>query len=375
MALPKADQCSIMLFVEEGRMFHKIIDHHERFPEESPYLMLSVLPFCAITAHDGVRFVRRHFDPRFSGDTQAVARLRNMSKSLSSKGLTLEEYERQTSAVAGALAASAKGHGGLFGELLNAMTYDVEFVCCGNAPTASTFAIARYLGQADAAGSNLLKSREVTSGLGFDLGRAASVNFYTVDALGIEKASFSSRRFEASAVGAHYSDLLVPLAAKGISNQACLFMLSEMLCQLDALMALRSFDFLSDVLFVKFATAVLLSSSRSVRGMADRVAADPGAHGFTRGGAACLSRLMPKDVRKSIEAASDLRDALVHYDFRALLGEEACRCCDAEELLDAATRKNVGLSSAEYLDWVDGAVAKTAAAIGSFVELPLGGGE
>ncbi len=54
------DSCSLLLFAEEGRMFSMLVDHAERFPEASPYLMLTILPFCAITVHDGVIFARKY---------------------------------------------------------------------------------------------------------------------------------------------------------------------------------------------------------------------------------------------------------------------------------------------------------------------------
>lgn len=55
----EADACSILLFVDEGRMFHKVIEHSRRYPEATPLLMLSILPFLALTVHDSVRFVRK----------------------------------------------------------------------------------------------------------------------------------------------------------------------------------------------------------------------------------------------------------------------------------------------------------------------------
>lgn len=42
-------------------MFHKVIEHSRRYPEATPLLMLSILPFLALTVHDSVRFVRKYF--------------------------------------------------------------------------------------------------------------------------------------------------------------------------------------------------------------------------------------------------------------------------------------------------------------------------
>lgn len=54
-----ADACSILTFVEDGRMFYKLLDHRDRYPESTPDLMLTILPFCALAAHDSVRFVKK----------------------------------------------------------------------------------------------------------------------------------------------------------------------------------------------------------------------------------------------------------------------------------------------------------------------------
>lgn len=81
-----ADACSILTFVEDGRMFYKLLDHRDRYPESTPDLMLTILPFCALAAHDSVRFVKKYFDHDFELDSAVVNRLRNASKSLSAKG-------------------------------------------------------------------------------------------------------------------------------------------------------------------------------------------------------------------------------------------------------------------------------------------------
>lgn len=99
----EADACSILLFVDEGRMFHKVIEHSRRYPEATPLLMLSILPFLALTVHDSVRFVRKYFDATVPLDSNAVNRLRNASKALSSKGLHIEEYALEAKAITSTL--------------------------------------------------------------------------------------------------------------------------------------------------------------------------------------------------------------------------------------------------------------------------------
>ena len=145
----EADACSILLFVDEGRMFHKVIEHSRRYPEATPLLMLSILPFLALTVHDSVRFVRKYFDATGPLDSNAVNRLRNASKALSSKGLHIEEYALEAKAITSTLTASAKNHSGLFGDLLNAMQPDIAIVYCNGLPVSTSYNVARYVGQAD----------------------------------------------------------------------------------------------------------------------------------------------------------------------------------------------------------------------------------
>lgn len=113
-----ADACSILTFVEDGRMFYKLLDHRDRYPESTPDLMLTILPFCALAAHDSVRFVKKHFDHDFELDSAVVNRLRNASKSLSAKGSTVEDYTFMTNSVTRGLSSSTKKATGLLGRSL-----------------------------------------------------------------------------------------------------------------------------------------------------------------------------------------------------------------------------------------------------------------
>lgn len=140
-----ADACSILTFVEDGMMFSKLLDHKDRYPESTPDLMLTILPFCALAAHDSVRFVKKYFDHDFKLDSVVVNRLRNASKSLSAKGLTVEDYAHVTNSVTRGLSSSAKKATGVFGSLVNSFTPDMGICMHENRPVYTTFATARYI--------------------------------------------------------------------------------------------------------------------------------------------------------------------------------------------------------------------------------------
>lgn len=53
----------------------RLIHSRRDYPEATPLLMLSILPFLALTVHDSVRFVRKYFDATVPLDSNAVNRL------------------------------------------------------------------------------------------------------------------------------------------------------------------------------------------------------------------------------------------------------------------------------------------------------------
>lgn len=354
-------------------MFHKVIEHSRRYPEATPLLMLSILPFLALTVHDSVRFVRKYFDATVPLDSNAVNRLRNASKALSSKGLHIEEYALEAKAITSTLTASAKNHSGLFGDLLNAMQPDIAIVYCNGLPVSTSYNVARYVGRADGGLKGVLANPDVVSRLGFDIGQAASVNYYTVAQLGIEESSLVSNKFEAESLDLHFSDLLIPLSCKGISNIACFFMLSDILTQLNSITVLRSSGFFSDALQMKFATTVLLAACRSISKFSRCVKPKPDRHECTSEGAEILSTMIPKSMRKEIERTSDLRNAFVHYDFSKLLDSKLGKCHDAGTILEMAIQSSVQKSVEEYLAWIVGTVDDLSKVISTLIELPAYG--
>ena len=266
-----ADACSILTFVEDGRMFYKLLDHRDRYPESTPDLMLTILPFCALAAHDSVRFVKKYFDHDFELDSAVVNRLRNASKSLSAKGSTVEDYTFMTNSVTRGLSSSTKKATGLFGPLINSLTPDMGICTHGDRPVCTTFITARYISQAYGGALDPVWSEECEKQLGFDLGVAASAAFYTVKLLTPELHTLTAKEFETCHVDCHYSDMFLPLKKQGIDNAACFFMLAEFLVQLNAVFALSENEMFDDVLRMKYGTAVLLALDGSISRFANCV--------------------------------------------------------------------------------------------------------
>lgn len=214
-------------------------------------------------------------------------------------------------------------------------------------------------------------SEDCEKQLGFDLGVAASAAFYTVKLLAPESHTLATREFETRHVDCHYSDMLLPLKRQGIDNSACFFMLSEFLSQLNAIFALSENGMFDDVLRMKYGTVVLFAFDGSVLRFANRVMSEPSGYGFTADGALALSNLVPREIRKRVNAAKDLRNAFVHYDFSGLLGMQACKGKDANEVIAEATRKTVKMDPEDYLFWLDKSMEVTAKRIDDLISLSV----
>ena len=191
--------------------------------------------------------------------------------------------------------------------------------------------------------------------------------------MGIEESSLVSNKFEAESLDLHFSDLLIPLSCKCISNIACFFMLSDILTQLNSITVLRNSGFFSDALQMKFATTVLLAACRSISKFSRCVKPKPDRHECTSEGAEILSTMIPKSMRKEIERTSDLRNAFVHYDFSKLLDSKLGKCHDAGTILEMAIQSSVQKSVEEYLAWIVGTVDDLSKVISTLIELPAYG--
>lgn len=363
------DYCSLFIFLDEGRLFHQMLRHSELYPESTPYLMNTLIPFCSLIAHDSVRFVRRHFDASFCLDSEVVTRLRNASKSLSSKGVTVNDYANDITAVIDFLSQSSKSHSGLFGNLLNSMQPDVGIAYYKGIPVCTTFNLARYLAQSAPDGIGSIYDSEISKTIGFDLGQASSVNYYTITLLNIEDSSLNPMEFSTQVKEFHFSNLKLPLRSKGINQPESLFMLYELLTQLNAIEALHVSGFFSDLLEMKFSTVTLVSLHRSIRKLTRYFIGGASNKGAARESLRPIMEIIPRREQKKIERLNGLRNALVHYDFTTLLGPEICDA-DAESILNLATQSAIRLTSTEYLEWLRCTRSSIVANIDSLLQVP-----
>lgn len=363
------DSCSLLLFAEEGRMFSMLVDHAKRFPEASPYLMLTILPFCAITVHDGVRFARKYLGSSLPSDTEDINRLRNRTKSLSADGLSFKDYSDETATVVAELSSLMKNHTGLLGPIINAIQPETSIVYHDGLPILTSYVHARYVEKKHGAGSPLLNEGENCQ-IGFDIGKAAAINCKVAESIGLTAESCEAEKFNVVSRDLHFPRLLAPLASKGVRNEACFFMLSELLTQINSVEALHRSGFFSDLLYLKFQSAALLTAVRSMKSFATSAMSSPAEFGCTADSIKLLSSAIPRKTRKAIEKTAGLRNAFVHYDFLTLVGEKECNGEPPLAILEKGIQKTVGTSIEEYYAMLQDSAACLSRNIAEAIELP-----
>lgn len=363
------DSCSLLLFAEEGRMFNLLVDHVERFPEASPFLMLTILPFCAITVHDGARFARKYFGSSIPSDTEDINRLRNRTKSLSANGLSFKDYSDETATLVAELSSLMKNHTGQLGPILNAIQPETSIVYYDGLPILALYVHARYVEKKRGTGSPLLSEEEYRQ-IGIDIGKAAAINCVVAKSTGLIAESCKAEEFNAESRDLYFPKLLAPLANKGIRNEACFFMLSELLTQINSVEALRGSGFFSDLLYLKFQSAAMVTAVRSMKSFVNTAMSSPAEFGCTADSIKLLSSTIPRKTRKAIEKTADLRNAFVHYDFPSLVGKKECNGEPPLAILEKGIQKTVGASIEEHYAILQDSAACLSRNITEAIELP-----
>lgn len=370
MHLSPYDACSLFMFVDEGCLFQKILLHSKSYPDSAPYLANTVFPFCGLIVHDSVRFIRKHFDPSLRLDSQSINRLRNATKSLSSTGLCVEEYAEEVHTIADYLSGRFKNHTGIFGNLMNSMQPDVGISYFNGTPVYTTFNMSRYLAKYSSRGIEGIFDSEAAKSMGYDIGQAASLSYYTIEALGIDSSALKVLSFDLLSKDFHYSNLMKPVTEQNLTNPVYFFMLCEGLTQLNSIRALRESGFFSDLIEIKMTTAVLFAFEKSLSKLCGYLVKDPEFESNPSHVNSVLSKIISRKQRKIIERSKNLRNALIHYDFFKLLGEESCKGNDAETILNLATESTVKMTSLEFLAWLRNSSEEIAANIAGVVMLP-----
>lgn len=313
--------------------------------------------------------MRGCFDSSFLIDSESVNRPRNAIKSLSSVGLSVEDYSAEVWKITDFLNKKFKNHTGIIGGLENLVQPAVGISYYHKKLVYTTFNMGRYLSKYNAGEIDAMLDSGTARSMGYDIGQVARPSYYAVKILDIDLGTLPVEEFNMTCKDFQYSNPLKPIAECGLTNTVYFFMLCEGFTQINSVRALHESGVFSDLLELKMATAVLVALEKSLSKLSRYIAKSPEFEGDPVHANQILSKVIPRNQRKIIKKAKDLRNALVHYDFIKLLGRDVCKNQDAEAILNLATKHTVGMSSIDYLSWLEEMNEEIANNINSLIKL------
>lgn len=228
----------------------------------------------------------------------------------------------------------------------------------------------RYLANYNNHGTNGLFDESFMTTVGYDIGQAASINYYVIEEPNVDLQALEPHRFQLSARDYHYANLLKPMAERGFSNPVYFFFLSEALTQLNSIAALRESFYFTDLLEMKMTLASIVSLEMSLSKLSSYSREDPLNGPDAADPAKTISGIIPRERRKAIHRAKDLRNAFIHYDFISLLGPDCCRELNAEEVLNLAAQSSVEMTADELLAWLRQSRDEIARSLNELISLP-----
>lgn len=347
-AITPRDRYSFLVLWEEGCLFHRILNHLDIFPDSSSVLYLAVLPYCALIEHDSIKFINSKLGGCLPYEGERINKLRNLSKSLCSKGLSFEEYTDEVNYLLGVSSRYFKNHKGSFSFLANAIQPDVGVYYYKGLPICSTYTSARYLAEkkpADIFGGEGVASAK---NLGYDVGQSAAFLYCFSEKLFPGKGEFTSREFVTKSNDFHLSNLLTPLALKEVDNAAVFFLLTDLLFQINSAISLLDCGVFTRRLWIKFATVNLFHGLKSIRSFLNHSFSSDCPFNFPRETLIQCGGIFPKDISKVIIKSENLRHALVHYDFEKIPSRIISEEAHADYILIESVRETLGMTIEEY---------------------------
>jgi len=315
--LSSGDLFGCFMLWEEGWMINRLLDHLKAFPSSTPILMLIMIPFLALTEHDGIKFVNKVADEPIPRDGERVHKIRNQMKSLGAKGIRFDEYSKETNDLLVGMSGAFKSHKGFLSKLSNAIQPDVGVYYYKYMPIGSTYSIARYMLDRESARDMLDNGIETARDIGFEFGKAGAFFHALAEQLFPEKGVIRYSEFVTQSNDVHLDGLLKPLASQGINDPAAFFFLTDLMMQINAIFALSDAGFFTRRLVLKYMTAALFNGLKSVRSFTRYAHGEKCSVAFSEDTVRRVDAVFSRATAKKVEKLEPLRHALVHYDFSA----------------------------------------------------------
>lgn len=365
--LPLADRFFFELLIEEGLFFQRIMYHFDTYKEESSTLALASFPFFTVINHDAIPYMRRTYGIDAPDEDKRAIRTRHCTKILDPAHIKYEEYSKQAEAVISR--AMRRFHRGLAGLFLEQP--DVGITYFKGCPIYTTYSVERLV-RFDFSDTSVASEEHFFRDYACHVGASSSFLHYLAGYTVSDPQQYEVPCFITVANDHRYSNLISPLASRGVKDDMLFFFLSELLTSLGSTLALAAAGFFAPLVWAKFGTVTLYHCWRSLStfdGYAHRCCKDDQSR-YPDPVLREVSSLLSREERKCIKKMKRLRDAFIHYDLGKV--KPLCISQDASpsEYLDALLLHEVGMNAEEYRVFLSDTYTKLIGGLARVIEFP-----
>lgn len=311
--LPR-DSFSLQLIIEEGIFLGRLLDQHDRFPDNSSCLILTALPFLTIAEHDAIPFLNRKLGLGLPTEDARLTSIRHMTKSLDSKHFDFEAYSYQANKVIEHLNRQFYLYNKKTGSWIDWGRTNVGISYYEDEPIYANYSSTHLFTQDS---PNLLGTDEhkYEDQIGFSAGESGRVLLEIAKSYFPTPEMYQTHRFHVKANDWKYGKLTSSLKKQGIHDDSIFFFFSELLMLLSSVHALRSAGFFNDAAWLKYSSLTLDHAWRAIECFSGYHRKMTNETKTPENFLNSVGGLLGRDDKRFIKKAHPLRNAMMHYDF------------------------------------------------------------
>ena len=346
-SLLSRDSFSLQLIIEEGIFLGRLLDQHERFPDNSPCLILTVLPFLTIAEHDAIPFLNRKLGLGLPTEDARLTSIRHMTKSLDSKHFDFEAYSCQANKVIEHLNKQFYLFNKKTGSWIDWGRTNVGISYYEDAPIYASYSSTHLFTQdsPDLLGTDEHKYEDQ---IGFSTGKSGRVLLEFAKSYFPSPEMYQTHRFHVKANDWKYGKLTASLEKQGIHDDSIFFFFSELLMLLSSVCALRSAGYFNDAAWLKYSSLTLDHAWRAIERFSGYHRKKGDKSTIPTDFLNSVSRLLNRDEKKFINKTHPLRNAMMHYDFTDKIVPIEVDGSDPWTVMSVASETVAGMSALEY---------------------------
>lgn len=328
----------------EGAMAQAVLEYRNRYSSSSPYVAQIILPYLAFAAYDSCHLLNQY--GASLRPAAFISEIRCGLKYLNGGG-GFQAYRESAEKVAAfqRRCFGTSSTGNRIDRWFRRFRCDMSIAFVDNIPFGSDWIIARFCGYgmtygAADQGADYLR-------IGYKIAKCSAGIVTLASNLGMSNHGLSE--MNVAAVDASFDHVIMPVAE--MCNSALADVISMLFLELalgiNAVNAFSKYGLMDEVAWQKHMLVTLYhgcASFKALGGMLSRGEYEGVASDVLK---KFLARVFPRDVRKVIERAKPLRNALVHYDFSEVLA--GWTPADDRPALDEAVKRTTGMENCEEL--------------------------